>query len=571
MRKRVWQKVLSMILCGSMVVGSASAISGCGISGKQSGPITLDVYSMVANYSGKQTGWIADIIKEKFNVVLNIIPDGDGVYETRMEEGNLGDIVIFGNSSDNYVNAVKSGVLLDWNADDLLSEYGPYIKENMPDAIKKNQEITQNITDGKSDTLYGIANDIALTSEDHQAFMYTWDIRWDVYKQLGYPQINTLDEFQKLLEDMQKACPKDDAGNRTYAVSLWPDWDVDYVMYVKATATSWYGYDELGLGLYDPQTGKLHGALEENGPYLTFLKFYNNLYQKGLVDPDSMTQTYDKMAEKVQNGGVLFSIFNYCGSMAYNKKEHTQAGKMMCSMKPEDATPIVYGMNTRGGDYVTCIGANSEYPEVCMELLNYFTTPEGCMTYRYGPKGVTWDYDEEGYTYFTELGKECSMNQNTKIGNGYKGTYHDGMLQAAFSTWSVDAENPDSNGETYNKDNWRSNNLEAESEIEQDWRDHTGCNSTAEYFDKKGQFVVAPGTSFALEAKDDELKTTWSQVTSEIKNGTWKAIYAESDKEFNKIVDKMIKNADHYGYQECLKWTEGQAQRRYEMEQALEK
>ena len=83
--------------------------------------------------------------------------------------------------------------------------------------------------------------------------------------------------------------------------------------------------------------------------------------------------------------------------------------------------------------------------------------------------------------------------------------------------------------------------------------------------------MVAPGTSFALEAKDDELKTTWSQVTSEIKNGTWKAIYAESDKEFNKIVDKMIKNADHYGYQECLKWTEGQAQRRYEMEQALKK
>ena len=45
----------------------------------------------------------------------------------------------------------------------------------------------------------------------------------------------------------------------------------------------------------------------------------NDLYQKGLVDPDSMTQTYDKMAEKVQNGGVLFSIFNYSGSLAITK------------------------------------------------------------------------------------------------------------------------------------------------------------------------------------------------------------------------------------------------------------
>ena len=80
------------------------------------------------------------------------------------------------------------------------------------------------------------------------------------------------------------------------------------------------------------------------------LKFFNDLYQKGLVDPDSMTQTYDKMAEKVQNGGLLFSIFNYSGSLAYNKDEHTKAGKMMYCLKPEDASPIVYGMNTQVGN-----------------------------------------------------------------------------------------------------------------------------------------------------------------------------------------------------------------------------
>ena len=122
------------------------------------------------------------------------------------------------------------------------------------------------------------------------------------------------------------------------------------------------------------KTGNYHGALEKNGPYLEMLKFFNDLYQKVLVDPDSMTQTYDKMAEKVQNGGVLFSIFNYSGSLAYNKDEHTKAGKMMYCLKPEDASPIVYGMNTQGGNRITSIGANTEYPQLRWKLKLFCNT-----------------------------------------------------------------------------------------------------------------------------------------------------------------------------------------------------
>ena len=90
-------------------------------------------------------------------------------------------------------------------------------------------------------------------------------------------------------------------------------------------------------------------ALEDNGPYLQMLKFYNDLYRAGLVDPDSMTQTYDQMSAKVKSGGVLFSIFNYSGSLGFNTDAHLKAGKYMYCMKPEEAKPIVYGMNTQGG------------------------------------------------------------------------------------------------------------------------------------------------------------------------------------------------------------------------------
>lgn len=566
MRKNLFKKITSMLLVSSMVVGSTAVLSGCG--SKKDEVITLDVYSQLANFSGIQSGWLGDIIKKKFNVKLNIIPEGNGVYETRMEDGDLGDIVVWANDSEKYPNAVKGNLLYDWNEDDILADFGPYIKKNMAQALKKNQELTATITDGASDTLYGFGHNVATSSEDHESFFYTWDVRWDLYKKLGYPEIKDLDDFAQLMKDMVKLCPEDDNGNRTYAISLWPDWDRDMVMYVKAMATAYYGYDELGIGLYDPRNGEYHDALEENGPYLEMLKFFNNLYQDELLDPDSMTQTYEKMIEKVQNGGTMFSIFNYSGQLGYNKPKHLEEGKMMFCLRPEEATPIVYGMNPQGGDRVWTIGAKTEYPEKCMEIINWLSTPEGCMISNYGPKGVCWDYDEDKNTYLTDLGKNCYKNKNTKMGNGYKGSFQDGSNQIVNTTWSIDAQNPDSNGETYNYNNWKSKLAEAGSKIEQDWQKKTGCLGINDYMEK-GKYVVSPGTSYTKGEKTTELKTTWSQVTDEIKAGSWKAIYAESDAEFDKCVNDMIKKCEKYGYDKCVSWSLKEASRRKALEDAV--
>jgi hypothetical protein len=82
------------------------------------------------------------------------------------------------------------------------------------------------------------------------------------------------------------------------------------------------------------------------------------------------------------------------------------------------------------------------------------------------------------------------------------------------------------------------------SDIEKDWRDKTGCTTINEYMEK-GKYTVAPGTSFSKETQDTTLKTTWNQVTTEIKNSSWKAIYAKSDKKFDSIVAGMKKLSGH--------------------------
>lgn len=539
------------------------------ISARPEEPVTLTIFSELANYSGEQVGWIAQMMKEKFNVVLNIVscPAGSGVYETRMESGFLGDIICWGSDGENYTRAIQAGLLYDWNYDDLLSDYGPYIKANMGAALEKNAKITASATGGDPVT-YGFGYNVASSTEDHESFFYTWDMRWDLYKQLGYPALKDMDGMVELFKAMKEICPTDDNDNPTYAVSLWPDWDGDMVMYVKAFASAYYGYDELGVGLYDSATGTYYDALMEDGPYIKALRFFNKLYQNDLLDPNSMSQTYDNMYEKVKAGGVFFSIFNYSGSLGYNGEEHKAQDKMMLSLVPEEASPIVYGMSVTGSNRIWSIGSNTEYPELCMEIINWLSTPEGTMTFWYGPKDLCWYYDDEGYIHWTDFGKTVYFDRKAQMIGEYEGTgdFNSGCLQANLNTWSMNATNMDSAaGERYNYEYWKSYQSAASCPIEQDWRDYTGVISIQDYMNNH-KYSLSPATTFTLASKSDDFKTTWKGVTDIIKSFSWRAIYAKSDTAFDNIVKQMISQAKGYGYDDCVEWTREQASIRHALE-----
>lgn len=521
--------------------------------------IQLNCYSQLANYSGKLTGWFAEVLKREFNCEITIIPESGGVFDTRMESGNLGDLVIFGSNGSEYQRAAKEGMLFDWNEDDILTEYGSYVKKNMSYAINNNMNF--NTTFGAEQAVYGFGHNVATSTEDHEAFFYTMDVRYDLYQQLGSPKVNNIDELYDLFVKMKEICPTDENGNETYAVSMWPDWDGNMVMYVKAFATCYWGHDEMGFGLYDVEQGKYLHALEEDGPYLQALKFFNKLYQADLIDPNSMTQTYDEMSEKVQAGGTFFSIFDYAGSALYNSETHLTGGTGMYPVIPGDATPLCYGMNVLGGNRLWTIGANTEYPELVMAIINYLATPEGYMTYNYGPKDLCWYYDEEGYCCLTELGEAALKDRKgTMMPDEWGGaSFNDGTFQANNTTWSKDASNPDSNGETYNADNWVSRRAATNYDITQSWRDATGCYNSQEYLDSLPH-KVALATAYTESDKSDELKLVWEQVADCIVNYSWQAIYAETDEDYDRIVAEMIQKCNEYDPNgDCLAWCENEA------------
>ena len=63
----------------TLMAVSAALLCSCGNAKKASkavddnSPITLEIFDVAANYQGMQTGWFAKVVKDRFNIELNII------------------------------------------------------------------------------------------------------------------------------------------------------------------------------------------------------------------------------------------------------------------------------------------------------------------------------------------------------------------------------------------------------------------------------------------------------------------------------------------------------------------
>ncbi|OYO51328.1 hypothetical protein CG709_19930, partial [Lachnotalea glycerini] len=93
--------------------------------------ITVDVFDGLANYQGIQSGWFAKIVKDKFNMELNMISPnvsggGDTLYQTRSAAGDLGDLIIYGADDGKLQDMVTAGLLTDLS--DLIADK-EYLKQ----------------------------------------------------------------------------------------------------------------------------------------------------------------------------------------------------------------------------------------------------------------------------------------------------------------------------------------------------------------------------------------------------------------------------------------------------------
>jgi multiple sugar transport system substrate-binding protein/putative aldouronate transport system substrate-binding protein len=208
-----------------------------------------------------------------------------------------------------------------------------------------------------------------------------------------------------------------------------------------------------------------------------------------------------------------------------------------------------------------------------MEIINWLATPEGVLSYNYGPKGVTWDYDENGDMFMTEVGiaAQASKRGTTIEYGNSSGSYRSGEFQHNNPIWSRDTINPKSaSGETFNWDFWESTHVtKTVYDIEQSWRDWAGgARNGDEFLRDRDMVAISLGTKFEMAAMPTDIDVIWESVTTAIVNGSWMAIYAKTDAEYESIVADMISTAKGLGYDKCIGWIEGEAERRREAEDA---
>lgn len=558
MSKYVTTGLLGMTLLGSLAGCGGAAESETDAASSESGydeTITIDVYNGLANYMGMQEGWFAKIVRDKFNMELNIIApnvagNGDTLYQTRTAAGDLGDLIIVDNGQQ-YNELVEAGLLTD------ASEY----YETMEN-VQRFDAAVQNLNKD-ADGLYGFPTSVSTlkATDPSEGLDPTFGayVRWDLYGEQGYPEIGTLEDLLPVIQKMQEDNPTTDSGKKVYGFSLFSDWDGNMMNAGKQLVT-YYGYDESGFVLAKADGSDYQSILDSDSEYIRALKFYFEANQMGLVDPESMTQNYDTLFAKFQEGQVLFSWWPWLGQAAFNTTTNLTEGKGFMLAPIQDQKIFSYGAEVYGGKQFIGIGSNAEDPERIAAFIDWLYSSEGVLANSSqtsgssGPEGLTWEM-KDGEPVLTEFGKQALLDGDGDVPEGYGGgSYKDGVSALNVNTVLPIDINPDT-GFPYAYTMWESYQNETTDPVKEDWsKNMGGAESTIGYLEENDQLLVAPGASYVAPEDSSEISTLRNQAKATIIEYSWRMVFAKDEAEFDQLLKEMQETADGLGYQTVLEF-----------------
>ncbi len=509
--------------------------------------MTIEVYDAAANFQGLQTGWFDKVVKDRFNIDLNIIAPqvaGEAIYQTRTSSGNLGDIVLL--DSVDFADCVKEGLIKDITAD--IANY-PNLNAYM-DQIK----VYNSGLEGNNGEIYGIPTQMMNTSPTSysQDVIYSSPLlRWDLYKEIGSPDIKDLDGLVDTLGKMQAARPTNDAGDPCYAVSLWPDWDGNDNMLGIANVvqlTTWYGEKIKDSAILQADGKTFVPLTDKNASYYKILKFLNKLYKAGLVDPDSGTQDWNAACAKMSAGQVY--MFWYSWQVGFwNSQDRLNDGTAMIFIPVADQNYYVDADAYYGSGRVFGVGSgvdDAKYKTI-MEFLDWYASPEGLEFQHAGIKDFNYEVGADGK--FTAINDNALMD-NLPVPEEYGGAgYSDGNNQ--INEWIVSANSVNPNtGETYAKDYWSSWKEATKTQMKKEWAEKFGADEPAEWMKKNNKLVISPNVAVSLVSDTADISVIRNQCEETLEDYSWKMIFADSDADFDSMWDEMTTTLDGNGYQD---------------------
>jgi len=516
-------------------------------------PLTITVFDNAANYQGEQTGWYGKLLKDKFNLTLNILAPqvaGDQLYKTRSAAGNLGDLLIIDNSQ--LEELIPAGLIMDLT--DRVKNT-KYLSQYVDNHFKPFNEAFDKVNpDGKIYALPTFTADTSPTTFSEDQPYSSPILPWDYYKGVGAPKLNNLTDLLNVLKKMQEKYPKTPDGKPIVPITLWKDWDGGGMENVR-WLSNWYGYEQPDgtSTLQLNAKGDIVPLIDDDSMYKKILQFYFTANQMGLIDPDSASQDWNKVSEKLTNKQVLLLWYSWQRGF-YNSIERGKNGDGYVSVPIADSRIIQTSDAYYGNGRVFAIGSKSKNPDMIMEF-RYYTN---------GFEGFNYEKTDDGKFKLTETG-QTAFQKNTPVPDQYGGGgYQDGQSKINSMIMSDFVKDPDT-GEFYNNNYWSSTIEANKTALTTDWQKTYDAKNATDYYMKNKMIDIVPNinTSFGVDSSD--IKNKRSQISDYVKNASWKMVFAKDQAEFDQLWAKMKTDVAGLGWNDVLAADTAKAQKIVQM------
>lgn len=534
------KKLLSVLLVLAMVLsmGLFSAVA-------EEELLTIDIYDAAANYNGIQTGWFAKVVKDRFNIELNIIAPqvvGNEVYATRAAEGNLGDIVVV--DKKDMSDLVEAGLVRDIS--DKLSEC-----ENIMQFKTQIDVYNKGLT-GEDGVYYGIPSEMTDTSPSDLTDDVIYSspmMRWDLYTEIGRPKLENLDDLLDALAKIHEIHPVNEDGDPAYPFTLWADWDGNDNMIGIANVvqlTTWYGEKLKQSAILKPDN-TFTTVYDRDAAYYKITKFLNKAYQMGLVDPDSGEQPWDDVANKLSTGRADLMWYSWQVGF-WNSVDRLNAGTGFIFIPVGDMLYYADADRYYGSDRMFGIGSQVEgekYDRI-MKFLDWYASPEGVTFQHCGIEGLNYTVEDGKFVPY----KDNALMDNLPVPEEYgEGGYSDG--NNAINQWIVSSicMNPIT-GERYAQKFWQSYKDMTMTDMKKEWQETFDAEDSVDYMKKNNQLLASPSVDFTPKADDNDVAALRVDVNKTLCEYTWNLIFCESDDDFEALWDEMIEQLNGFGYEQ---------------------
>ena len=394
------KKVVAMVSALAMVAGlcTSAAADEAATDSDLSEHVEITIGGINMGSSDTKEGWPNEVVQkleDKFNVTLSLNTYDNESLNLDLSGGNTTDIVQVNDANIEGVVKGKHAVNLEDYKDiapNIFSDNMNFRNELMK-TYKSNGDgvqyfVTPRVTFDGAEANYGTVLNNG------------YIVRWDLYKEIGCPEINNDDDYIEALKKMKEIYPETEDGLPVYAMSAYNDSQLHAYFYKGCLAE---GYINLQGGIYvqNVTTNELVPDLYDEGvdgdtPFWSGVKFYNKLYREGLLDPDCFITKSEDLKEKYNKGQYLGGSVNwYYGT--YNENQRTADPE---TLKEYVTLPSYLGWGNEknlGGWFgkYFFVSSHSENVERAVMILDYLQSEEFSRDIDSGVEG-RWTTDDSG-------------------------------------------------------------------------------------------------------------------------------------------------------------------------------